>query len=210
MTDRTQASTVSSGRSGKTFAAGSKAALRTTAAAIALSLAASPLAAACLDSAASTPEITAQSFSSVDRAHAMRILQSEMMVAGLSCGAKPAYNAFALKYKATLVRNGDRLKKHYYAEYGAADGFKKLNTFVTRLANEASVRIAQYGHGYCEKAMARFDRLLSAPVEALDRYSTQFAMELGMEPTTPLVVQVAATSDDGCAVTDERVASTAE
>ncbi len=195
-------------RAGQFFSARAKTALRSTVAAVALSLAASPLSAACLETS-SASALSAKSFSSVDRAHAMRMLQSEMMVAGLACSAKPAYNAFAKRYKMTLIKNGDRLKKHYYAEYGAADGFTKLNTFVTRLANEASMRIASFGPGYCQTAMARFDQLLTAPVDALDQYSTQYAMELGMMPTTPVVVQTAATSTE-CADTAERVASTAE
>jgi len=177
-------------------------------AATALMATASPLAAACLDAAAE-PAITAASYSSVDRAHAMRVLQSEMMVAGLSCGAKPQYNAFATKYKSVLIKNGDRLKKHYYAEHGATAGFKKLNTFVTRLANEASVRIAMSGPGYCQLAMQRFEVLLAAPVSSLERYSTAHAIELGMMPTVPVVVQASA-SGDNCDAADDKVALTDE
>lgn len=188
---------------GKPFAS-----LRTALAATALMMATSPLAAACLDAGAQ-PAITAASYSSVDRAHAMRVLQSEMMVAGLSCGAKPHYNAFATKYKAVLIKNGDRLKKHYYAEHGSTAGFKKLNTFVTRLANEASVRIAMTGPGYCQMAMERFEVLLAAPVDSLELYSTAHAIELGMMPTTPVVIQASA-AGDGCDNPDDKIALTEE
>jgi len=182
--------------------------LRTVVAAAVLTVAASPLSAACLDSN-ETPKVNPLQLSSVDRAHAMRMLQSEMMVAGLSCGAKSQYNAFATKYKKTLITNGDRLKKHYYAEYGASAGFKKLNTFVTRLANEASIRIAMSGPGYCQIAMERFQTLQAAPTEALEQYSSAYAVALGMELMSPVVVQASATSSD-CDETGEKVAQTTE
>jgi len=180
--------------------------LRVGVAAAALLFAASPVTAACLDKnapAAAKPNV----LSSVDRALAMRVLQSEMMVAGLSCGAKPEYNAFVTKYKKALVQNGDRLKKHFYAEYGSDSGFKKLNSYVTRMANEASVRIATFGPSYCAMALERFDYLLAAPATALETYSAAYALEMGMEPSTPIVVQAAAT-EVACSSDDDKVALT--
>lgn len=174
----------------------------------ALTLSMTSVAAAC-PTAAAIKDLEAAAFSSVDRAHAMRILQSEMMVAGLSCGAKPQYNAFVTKYKPVLRKNGDRLKKHYYAEYGAEAGFKKLNTFVTKLANEASVRIARSGAGYCTLAMKRFNVLAAQPIEALEQYSAEYAVELGMEPSTPIVIQTADSTGE-CGDGKEKVALTEE
>ena len=181
---------------------------KTVLAATALALSTSTALAAC-PTAGKVEPVKASNFSSVDRAHAMRILQSEMMVAGLSCGAKPQYNAFATKYKTVLTKNGDRLKKHYYAEYGASAGFKKLNTFVTRLANEASVRIAMSGPGYCQKALQRFDLLLASPIETLEQYSAVYAVDLGMKPTTPVAVQTNTAAND-CVSGEDKVALTEE
>ena len=77
-----------------------------------------------------------------DEAIAFRKLQSELMVATLSC--KDAritahYNIFVSRFRPALRDNARVLKAYFRRLYGSA-GQHKLDDFITRLANEASNR----------------------------------------------------------------------
>ena len=60
-----------------------------------------------------------------------RALQTELMVAALSCGNRIHYNAFVIKYQGDLVKHGRSLQSFFQRKHGAA-GRKNLNTFITR------------------------------------------------------------------------------
>ncbi len=94
-----------------------------------------------------------------------RALQTELMVAALSCGNKFHYNAFVRKYQGDLVKHGRSLQSLFQRKHGAA-GRKNLNTFVTRLANEASHRSSITHAAFCANSSSLFNRLLNAgPVD---------------------------------------------
>src|SRR5215472_9149265 len=68
----------------------------------------------------------------------MRALQTELMVAGLKCGAE-RWNSFAQHFKTTLKSDADRLQTLFRKTYGKG-GAEHMNAFVTQLANDASQR----------------------------------------------------------------------
>ncbi|MDX1485496.1 MAG: hypothetical protein R3229_13565 [Alphaproteobacteria bacterium] len=94
---------------------------------------------------------------------AFRHLQTELMVAALSCGRKEfraKYNTFVIRYRPALRRNGNTLRAIFKRNYGR-QGKRRLDAYVTRLANEASVRSMQQS-GFCEVARRKFDAVLGA------------------------------------------------
>lgn len=94
---------------------------------------------------------------------AFRHLQTEFMVAALSCGRadyRNKYNTFVIRYRPALRRNGRTLKAIFKRTYGR-QGKRRLDAYVTRLANEASVRSMQTG-GFCEIAGRKLDAVLTA------------------------------------------------
>ena len=97
-----------------------------------------------------------------------RALQTELMVAALSCGNRIHYNAFVIKYRGDLVKHGRSLQSFFQRKHGAA-GRKNLNTFITRLANEASQRSSITHAAFCANSSLLFNRLLSAKPVKLEK-----------------------------------------
>lgn len=85
----------------------------------------------------------------------VRMLQTELMVAALSCNQRDNYNAFVKRFQPELVSQGQRLQRFFKREYGAG-ATRSLNSFITRIANEASRRSMAQGGGYCQTAAALY------------------------------------------------------
>jgi len=101
----------------------------------------------------------------------VRVLQSELMVAALSCGQQEAYNRFVQRHRTELSSSGRALKSYFHRRYGSS-GKYKLNRFVTQLANQASERSMQQGRGrYCSFADRSFDELLGSRMHSLADFS---------------------------------------
>lgn len=91
----------------------------------------------------------------------VRLMQTELMVAALTCQRKPDYNRFVRQFETELVARGKALKALFRRMHGSkADS--RLNRFVTRLANEASLRSIQKT-GYCASAARLFQATLQVP-----------------------------------------------
>ncbi|TCS60956.1 hypothetical protein [Varunaivibrio sulfuroxidans] len=85
-----------------------------------------------------------------------RVLQSNLMVAALTCGLRPRYNAFVTDFRSELVTQGHILRSFFRRSFGAS-GERRMNAFVTRLANEASLRRTRDTAGFCRRAETVFD-----------------------------------------------------
>ena len=88
----------------------------------------------------------------------VRALQTDLMVAALTCGAKPEYNSFARKFRNALVDHGMALKSLFQHLHGAS-AEKALNAYVTALANRASQRSIARRDQYCEHTLRTFTAL---------------------------------------------------
>lgn len=95
----------------------------------------------------------------------VRALQTELMIAGLSCQARANYNDFAIKFQSVLIKYGRALKSRFHQTHGKSKGEKKLNAYVTALANTTSSRHLSEGDKYCARAMTTFAQLSVMPVE---------------------------------------------
>ena len=91
-----------------------------------------------------------------------RVLQTELMVAALSCNERSRYNAFVVRYKPELATLGGDLKQLFSVSLGK-QAKSSLNAFVTKLANQASQRQVTQGSAFCTRAAGLFDRLLGQP-----------------------------------------------
>ena len=87
----------------------------------------------------------------------VRRLQTNLMVAALSCGARQDYNAFVLTHRSSLQKYGKIIRAEFRRRYGKA-GDSKLNKFVTRLANEASARSNANRDSFCADAATTFQQ----------------------------------------------------
>jgi len=96
----------------------------------------------------------------------VRILQSEMMVAALSCDMRNSYNAVVVRYQGELVSHGRVLKKMFRRDHGAR-AQRELDGFVTQLANDASIRSARQRQEFCGNARAVFSKLITGDTTSL-------------------------------------------
>lgn len=116
-------------------------------------------------SGATTSYAAGNQSSSGKAAFHVRALQTELMVAALSCQARAHYNDFAVKFQGVLVKHGRALKSRFHQTHGKSKGEKKLNAYVTALANKTSSRSISEGDKYCARAMTTFAQLSVMPVE---------------------------------------------
>ena len=95
-----------------------------------------------------------------------RVVQSQALVAALSCGEQARYNSFVAKYQRELVASGRALHQFFQRAYGQS-GAAKLNRFVTEMANRESSRSMVDRAAYCSDAAALFDELAAARPDSL-------------------------------------------
>lgn len=113
------------------------------------SLLAGPAAAVCVDSSERQAMIT-------------RVLQTELMVAALTCGQQGEYNTFIRRFEGELVNRGKTLRAYFQRTYGGQSQ-PRLDGFITRLANEASQRSIANRADFCPRAAELFDVVLNTP-----------------------------------------------
>ena len=115
-----------------------------------------------------------------------RMLQTELVVAALSCNERGRYNTFVNRFKGEIGAGGKGLKSFFQRAYGkGADS--KLNAFVTELANEASQRTIAYQGDYCGDAIKRFDTVLQLQPQEFSEFAAKqsFASLHGYDSCEP-------------------------
>jgi len=100
----------------------------------------------------------------------LRVLQSDLLVAGLRCRKPARYNEFVTKFSGELKSNGGLLKKYFSNRYGGK-GTRHLDLMVTKLANDASRRTGTDTHGYCSQVPGMFDEVLALDKGSLKKYA---------------------------------------
>ena len=100
------------------------------------------------------------------QAMSMRVLQTELMVAALTCGQQGEYNTFVRKFEGELVDRGKALRAAFQRMYGG-QGQPRLDGFITRLANEASQRSIASRADFCPRAAELYNVVLNTPPAGL-------------------------------------------
>jgi hypothetical protein len=100
----------------------------------------------------------------------VRVLQSDLLIAGLRCRAHGKYNLFVKKFGPVLQVHGENLKRFFQAQYGKGST-KKLDVMVTKLANNASNRTGTDTHAYCASISAMFEEVMAIDSKQLVTYA---------------------------------------
>ncbi len=115
-----------------------------------------------------------------------RMLQTELMVAALKCHGHPSldlagqYNLFVKKFSSKLNQNADVLRQHFSRNYGSASS-RKLDAFITTLANQASVR-SLHQAGFCEETAPLFDKALASDAKDIGVLATEMYQDQTTRP----------------------------
>jgi hypothetical protein len=108
-------------------------------------------------------------------AHQVRLLQTELMVAALSCKQGEVrvydnqYNAFVTKFRGSLQQHAAVMKEEYRRSYGAKHE-AVLDRYVTQIANTASER-SMHAPNYCSTVGPLFDQVLALKANELPGFS---------------------------------------
>ena len=108
-----------------------------------------------------------------------RLLQTEMMVAALTCNMRQQYNAAIRAYQKDLVRHGKVLRSMFRRDHGAS-AQRRLDKYITQLANDASARSNDDRATYCQTAESLFDNVLAARSGGFDRLTEQLILEAAL------------------------------
>ncbi len=111
-----------------------------------------------------------------------RVLQTRLMVAALSCGQRGDYNDFVNRYQNELIIHGKALREFFRHSYGSR-AKKRLNRFVTSLANEASAVSLEMGTDYCAQSGKLFAELSGRDTRTFAQFAANqpFADDHGVE-----------------------------
>jgi hypothetical protein len=105
----------------------------------------------------------------------VRVMQTELMVAALSCRAVPGrdftghYNSFIKSHGERLVDHGQVLQSYFKTHYGA-DFRRRLDAFVTALANDASRR-SMNSTTFCDESVQLFQEVAGLDRNGLEAWS---------------------------------------
>lgn len=88
-----------------------------------------------------------------------RVLQTELMVAALSCDEAARYNSFVNRFRNELMVESKRMQGYFSRVHGGRAG-KVINAFVTELANNSSQRSLTESASFCPHAAALLDEVL--------------------------------------------------
>lgn len=114
---------------------------------------------------------------------ALRHLQSRLMVAGLACNQRDAYNAFVESFRPPLADAGADLIAYFQRSGG---GQAALNRHVTELANVAGLNRAEDPEAFCLATWNTFFHLQQDP-QVLDAQAALHVMRAAGLPV-PCVV----------------------
>jgi hypothetical protein len=109
----------------------------------------------------------------------VRVMQTELMVAALSCRAVPGrdftgqYNTFIQRHGDKLVTHGRVLQSYFQNRYGE-ESRKKLDSFITALANDASRR-SMNSATFCDESVALFQEVAGVDRNGLESWSERRA-----------------------------------
>jgi hypothetical protein len=108
-----------------------------------------------------------------------RHLQTELLVAALSCGRKDIqsnYNSFVTRFGAALKTNGSTLKSYFARIYGSKNGANEMDSFMTRLSNELSL-VSMREPGFCDRSNQLFAQVLAVPQKGIEQFAQRHLTE---------------------------------
>jgi len=108
----------------------------------------------------------------------VRQLQTQLMVAALSCNQRADYNAFVTRFRPALADHSDVMTGYFRRVFGKRSPHE-INAYVTRLANEASALSIADRQSYCRASFTALTELLAAPTGDLHGALIRIAMEPG-------------------------------
>jgi hypothetical protein len=135
----------------------------------------SGLAALALIAASNQPALAAaQCMQAAEKAaFNVRALQSQLMMAALTCGQQDEYNMFVQRHQRTLSDAHQRIASHFGRMYGSA-GEEQLDRYITDLANAQSQDGMRQGSSFCHHMKPFFQEAMALrDAREITRFTTE-------------------------------------
>jgi hypothetical protein len=87
------------------------------------------------------------------RAVDLRTVQSQLMVAAITCRREDDYNRFVQRFQPDLARAHNTLTAYFRRAHGAA-GQRQMDAYITNLANAQSQSALRQGNQFCRNSEA--------------------------------------------------------
>lgn len=108
----------------------------------------------------------------------VRAVQTDLMVAALSCNFQPAYNKFMHRFGAALDRHTRTVHRFFDRSYGAS-GTSRATRYFTSFANRTALTSIGHLDQFCDHEASVLQAALAIPPNLLDTFaSTQPAARL--------------------------------
>jgi len=120
----------------------------------------------------------------------VRVLQTELMVAALTCNQRTDYNAFITRFQPQLSVQGKLMQAFFDRKYGSGSA-KAMNGFVTRIANESSRRGMMKRGLFCHEATVIHSASKSVDPAGLPAFAQSLAFT-SLHGVTPCPTKIAA------------------
>lgn len=111
----------------------------------------------------------------------VRAMQTDMMVAALSCNASREYNEFVTRFKSVLANHTHTLNGMFARIYGHG-GDREYLRYTTSLANQASLASVTDMNTFCESSVTALRSVVSVALQDFESFVVgrkAFASDLG-------------------------------
>lgn len=99
----------------------------------------------------------------------VRAMQTDMMVAALSCNARLEYNAFVTRFRSVLASHSHTLNGLFTRMYGKA-GEREYLRYTTALANQASLASVTDTAQFCTSTVATLRQAVTVTLEDFESF----------------------------------------
>jgi hypothetical protein len=101
---------------------------------------------------------------------AVRAVQTDLMVAALSCNFRPAYNEFVLRFRPALDRHTEIVHRYFRRAYGS-HATSEATRYFTRFANRTSLEGVADLDRFCDRSAAVLSSVRNVAPRGLDAFA---------------------------------------
>lgn len=99
----------------------------------------------------------------------VRALQTELMVAALSCNAHQEYNAFVTRFKSALNKHGHTMNGYFSRAFGQA-GEREATRYTTGVANRSALASTTDMNMFCDTSITTLHDVLQVAAKDFEGF----------------------------------------
>jgi hypothetical protein len=109
----------------------------------------------------------------------VRAMQTELMVAALSCNVQQDYNTFVTRFKSVLNKHVNTMNGYFKRVFGPS-GEREITRYTTGLANRSALTSVADMNKFCDESIATLRAAHSVPLKDFDSFT--MARKIALAP----------------------------